>query len=315
LTKNFYLTPGYRFEHIATQVSGYYNDYSINNANDTLQTIQSNNNSSNIRNIHLLGTGITYNSHKYGKFILNGSQNFRSVNFSDINILLRNFRVDDNIEDKKGFTADISYNKSWNGKAYIGVTGYYLHYANRIGVIWKTDDATFDTYQFRTNVSSSRTIGSEITSWIDFAKITSMNDSTQKLNLLTNITINNAKYTDESTIVYGNWVEMVPALTIKSSLTYEYKNWLISGLVNFQTQQYSEATNALESNNGLYGTIPSFYVVDAKVGYEYKKFTFEASINNLTDVKYFTQRANSYPGPGIIPSEGRTFFGSVIFKI
>lgn len=315
INDNFYITPGYRFEHINTKVDGYFNQYTINMANDTLQSLQSTNNSSNTRNIHLLGTGITYNSHKYGKFILNGSQNFRSVNFSDINIVLPGFKVDKDIKDEKGFTTDLSYTKTWNGKAFIGATAYYLYYANRIGVIWQTDDATFDTYQFRTNVSASRTVGSEITAWVDLAKITAINDSTQKLNLMTNITLNNAKYIDENTTVFGNWVEMVPAVTIKTSLTYEYKDWFISGLVNYQTQQYSEATNAEESTTGLYGVVPSFCVVDMKVGYTYKKFTFHASMNNVTDTQYFTQRASSYPGPGIIPSEGRTLFGSVIVKL
>ena len=315
LSKRLYLTPGYRFEYINTEVDGYYNYYVINNARDTLLFSKNPNQSFRKRNIHLYGTGITYNTSSNGKFIANFSKNFRSVNFSDINIAIPSFRIDPDIEDEKGFTADLNFNKGWNKKGFIGITGYYLYYANRIGLIWQTDDLTFDTFQYRTNVSASRTIGVELTSWVDLAQITALNDSTQKLNLLTNVTINNAKYTDTNSIVYGNWVEMVPALTIKSSLTYEYKNWLITGLVNFQTQQFAEATNAIKSTTGLYGIIPSFYVIDTKIGYKYKKITFQISANNITDKKYFTQRANSYPGPGIIPSEGRIYWGSIIFKL
>jgi Fe(3+) dicitrate transport protein len=142
-----------------------------------------------------------------------------------------------------------------------------------------------------------------------------MNDSTQKLNISGAITVTDAKYIEEDAIVYGNSVEMVPALTIKSGITYEYKNFLVSGVLNFQTQQFSESTNAEKSLTGVYGIIPSFYVVDAKVGYTFKSFIFQISVNNITDHLYFTQRANSYPGPGIIPSEGRTIFGSVIIKL
>lgn len=315
LNKRISITPGYRFEKIYTGTSGYFNQYIINNINDTLQTTQSTKNSENSRNIHLLGTGITYKSPKLGKFIFNITQNFRSVNFSDINIVVPNFRVDENITDEKGYTGDLSYNKSWKKSAFIGLSGYYLYYANRIGNVWKTDEATFDTYQYRTNISASRTIGSELTAWVDLAQITAMNDSTQKLNLITNFTLNNAKYIEENTDVFGNRVEMVPAFTAKASLTYEYKNFSIGGLFNFQSQQFSEATNAETSNNGLYGIIPSFYVVDAKMGYKYKKVTFQTSVNNVFNKMYFTQRANSYPGPGIIPSEGRTFFGSVIINL
>lgn len=315
LNKNLYLTPGYRFEYIDTKVDGYYNYYVVNNANDTLLSSKNLNQSVQTRNIHLFGTGLTYIASSNGKFIANFSKNFRSVNFSDINIAIPSFRVDPNIEDERGFTADLNYNKGWNKKGFLGITGYYLYYANRIGLIWQTDDLTFDTFQYRTNVSASRTFGMELTSWIDLAQVTALNGAKQKLNLLTNVTVNNAKYTDTNSIVFGNWVEMVPAITIKSSLTYEYKNWLVTGLVNFQTQQYAESTNATESTTGLYGIIPAFYVIDTKVGYNFKKITLQVSANNVTDKKYFTQRANSYPGPGIIPSEGIIYWGSIIFNL
>lgn len=315
LSNRFYITPGYRYEYISTKTDGYFNQYVVNNANDTLLVNNIKNNSTNNRDIHLLGTGITFKGKQNGKWIANISKNFRSVNFSDINIVVPNFRIDSNIQDEKGFTADFSFNKSWGKKAYFNLTGYMLHYSNRIGVIWQTDETTWDTYQYRTNVSASRTIGFELTNWVNLSKIISLNDSIHQINLMTNATLNNAKYTDKNTPVYGNWVEMVPALTLKSSLTYEYKNWLLSGLINFQTQQFSEATNAEESTNGLYGIIPPFYVIDSKFGYNFKKVLIQLSINNLTNNNYFTQRANSYPGPGIIPSEGRTYWTSLIFKL
>lgn len=309
ITKKISVTPGYRYEKIYTGTSGYYKQYYIDNV------LKVDNNSDKNRDIHLLGTGITYNAKKIGKFIFNVSQNFRSVNFSDINIVIPSFRVDENIDDEKGFTGDISYNKTFKNHAFVGLTGYYLYYANKIGNIWQTDEETFDTYQYRTNISASRTIGSELTAWVDLAQITPMNDSLQKLNWITNITLNNAKYIAEESAVYGNDVEMVPAVTVKSSLTYEYKNFAFGTLLNFQSEQFSEATNAIASNNGLYGIIPSFYVIDTKVSYKYKKVTFQSSVNNVLNKMYFTQRANSYPGPGIIPSEGRMFFGSIILKL
>lgn len=315
LSDRFYITPGYRYEYISTKTDGYFNQYTINNANDTLLVNNLKNNSTRNRDIHLLGGGVTYKGKQNGKWIANVSKNFRSVNFSDINIVIPSFRIDPNIKDEQGFTADLSYNKAWGKKAFLSVTGYMLHYANRIGVIWQTDNTTFDTYQYRTNVSSSRTIGMELSNWVNLSKMIPINDSIHKLNLMTNATLNDAKYTDTRSVVHGNWVEMVPALTLKSSLTYEYKNWLLSGLINFQTKQFSEATNAEESTTGLYGVIPSFYVIDTKIGYDFKKVLLQLSVNNITNNNYFTQRANSYPGPGIIPSEGRTYWASLIFKL
>lgn len=315
INRSLYITPGYRYEHVNTSASGFFKSYAINLADDTLQVNVEKKQNNTVRDIHLTGIGITYNANKYGKIIGNISQNFRSVNFSDINVVVPNFRVDENIQDERGFTADLNYTKSWKQNAYLSLTAYHVYYANRIGDIWEVDEANFDIYQLRTNVSASRTIGTEITAFIRFNNKLGLCDSLHNLNILTNLTINNAKYIGDNTNVEGNWVEMVPAFTAKTSLNYEYKNWLITGLLNYQTQQFSEATNATESATGLFGTIPSFYVVDTKVSYTYKKLTFQLSVNNITNVNYFTQRAIGYPGPGIIPSEGRTFWGGLIVKL
>lgn len=315
INRSLYITPGYRYEHVNTSAAGYFKSYAINLANDTLQVNVENKKNSTVRDIHLAGLGITYNAKKYGKIIGNVSQNFRSVNFSDINVVVPNFRVDENIQDERGFTADLNYTKNWKQSAYLSVTGYYVYYANRIGDIWEVDEENFDIYQLRTNVSASRTIGAEITAFWRFNKKLGLRDSLHNLNVLANVTVNNAKYIGSGTNVEGNWVEMVPAFTAKTSLNYEYKNWLVTGLLNFQTQQFSEATNATESATGLFGTIPSFYVIDTKASYKFKKFTFQLSVNNITNVNYFTQRAIGYPGPGIIPSEGRTFWGGLILNL
>ena len=34
-------------------------------------------------------------------------------------------------------------------------------------------------------------------------------------------------------------------------------------------------------------------------------------VNNITDKKYATRRAGGYPGPGILPGNGRTIFVSI----
>jgi Fe(3+) dicitrate transport protein len=54
--------------------------------------------------------------------------------------------------------------------------------------------------------------------------------------------------------------------------------------------------------------------MDLSASYEYKFLKFEASVNNLTDNMYFTRRATGYPGPGILPSDGRSLFFTVQVK-
>jgi len=39
-----------------------------------------------------------------------------------------------------------------------------------------------------------------------------------------------------------------------------------------------------------------------------EKFNLKAGVNNLGDEKYATRRAGGYPGPGLLPANGRTFY-------
>jgi len=55
--------------------------------------------------------------------------------------------------------------------------------------------------------------------------------------------------------------------------------------------------------------------MDLSLSYQLKKFTIEGSINNITNTMYFTRRATGYPGPGILPSDGRAFYLTLQFKI
>ena len=45
-----------------------------------------------------------------------------------------------------------------------------------------------------------------------------------------------------------------------------------------------------------------------------KKINLKAGANNFTDTQYFTKRTDEYPGPGIIPSIGRSFYVGLGFK-
>ena len=38
-------------------------------------------------------------------------------------------------------------------------------------------------------------------------------------------------------------------------------------------------------------------------------------MNNITEKKYFSLRADKYPGPGIIPSIGRNFYVGISAKL
>jgi Fe(3+) dicitrate transport protein len=57
--------------------------------------------------------------------------------------------------------------------------------------------------------------------------------------------------------------------------------------------------------------IPSNLITDLSTQYKLGAWTLKAGCNNLTNRTYFTKRADEYPGPGIIPSQPRSFYVGV----
>jgi len=43
--------------------------------------------------------------------------------------------------------------------------------------------------------------------------------------------------------------------------------------------------------------------------------SLKTGVNNLSNEHYFTRRAGGYPGPGLLPADGRTFFATVGFVL
>jgi Fe(3+) dicitrate transport protein len=54
--------------------------------------------------------------------------------------------------------------------------------------------------------------------------------------------------------------------------------------------------------------------MDLSASYNWKWFTLSGSVNNLANAKYFTRRADGYPGPGILPSDPRGYYVTLQVK-
>lgn len=116
--------------------------------------------------------------------------------------------------------------------------------------------------------------------------------------------------------IEGQEVEFVPLYNIKTGTGIGYKNFLSSLQLTAVSSQLSSANSDLRQtdiSNGISGEIPAFYVADFSCSYKFKHFKIESGINNFTNNSYFTRRAIGYPGPGIIPSEGRVFYATLEF--
>lgn len=78
--------------------------------------------------------------------------------------------------------------------------------------------------------------------------------------------------------------------------------------ISNQSKAFGDAANTVRNINPVVGSIPGYSVVDWSVSVAVKKMKFMGGVNNIGDSKYYTQRTDEYPGPGIIPSASRSFY-------
>ena len=315
VNKKLSITPGLRFEFINTSADGSYRiefpDLAGNIIFDTIINENRNNN----RSFLLSGVGLNYKINTDIEFYTNISENYRSVNFADMQIRNPNFKIDPILKDERGFNSDIGVRGTMKNILYFDASLYYLNYNNRIGTTLEIDTNLFNTYQYRTNISKSRTLGIESVleiNWTNFLK----ENLLHKISTFFNFAYNNAQYiSSNEPAFFGKKVEMVPPIIFKSGVNYTYKDLSISYQFSYNKEQYSDATNATFQNNAVVGIIPAYSIMDLSIQYQYKQFQIESGINNLTNEKYFTRRAVGYPGPGIIPSMPRNFYLCMQIKV
>lgn len=309
------ITPGFRFEYIKTESKGFYKNINTDAAGNVILNETIDNSEVRKRSLALLGLGIGYKPVDALEIYGNISQNYRSVTFSDISIINPSFSISPSISDEKGFTTDLGLRGNFKNIVSYDVGVFGLFYKNRIGFIQKAfPDGSVKTV--RGNVGDAVMYGLE--SLIDFnLNKLFIKDNDYSFNYFINTSIIDSKYTvSEENGVEGKKVEFVPNLNFKTGLKFGYKNFLSNFQYTYLSQQFTDATNAVEGNlSGVIGIIPSYNVLDISFSYTYKKFKLEGGVNNVLDNYYFTRRATGYPGPGIIPSANRNFYMTLQIKL
>ena len=172
------------------------------------------------------------------------------------------------------------------------------------------------TYRLTTNVSDSRNIGGEFLLEGDILKAISNGTSKYKLNVYTSFSLIDARYINtKNTAIADKMVENVPPVLFRTGVTIANPRFNVSWQFAYQGKQYSDATNTEVTPTAVDGVIPAFNVMDLSVSYNWRNFTIYTGINNLTDQKYFTRRADGYPGPGILPADKRNYYATLQFKL
>lgn len=301
------VTPGFRYEYLDNGAQG---------------ILPVNFNEASSRSFPLFGLGIGLatgkNTNLYGNF----AQAYRPVLYSDLTPATTTDVIDPNLKDATGYTADLGWRgfvKNWlNFDAGI----FYLQYNNRAGRV--TLNNGVNTYQFVTNLSNSRTMGAEF--YVEFNPVKLINPDTKwgSIALYTSGTFQNAEYTkgringgtNTEVDMAGKKVEYAPATVIRSGINYTYKSFSTAIQVAYTDEVFSDANNTeVSAKNGNSGVVPAYTVADWNFGVTIKgHYVIKGGVNNVFNQRYFTRRAGGYPGPGILPGDGRNFFVTVGVK-
>ncbi len=316
ITSKFSITPGFRFEKIKTQANGSYRKINLDLAGNIIldQTIFENNIKD--RNLFLLGLGLSYKPQNRIEFYGNVSQNYRSVTFNDIRIINSSFEIAPDITDEKGYTSDIGIRGQIANKITFDASIFGLLYDKKIGE-YNTTNTSNQIVRRRENLGTAITYGFE--TLIDWSLNKTFFEQSDNFvwNFFTNTSITDSEYLkSEISGIKGNKVEFVPLFNIKAGSGIGYKNFMSSVQFTYLSEQFAQAnSNEVNSiNEGISGQIPAYYVADISTSYKYKNCKLEVGITNFTDNSYFTRRATGYPGPGIIPSDARTFYMTLEFN-
>lgn len=304
---------GMRLENISSSAGGYYKRYSIHPFNfDTLNVAKIRDSNTVVRNVPLFGAGISYKLAKHHQLYTNVTQNYRAINFTDIRVNNPNIVIDTAIRDEYGFTAELGWRGLLKEFMIYDVAVFYIFYGDKIGLAPLPGTIVRE----RTNIGDAQNYGVETFLEINWSK--AVNDSAQhQISSFINASYINANYINSKEPNFlDKRVEYVSALILKTGLKYHYRQLILQAQFSYNSEQFSDASNAVEpSGDAILGVVPAYYVIDFSGRYQFKKnFSVELGITNLTNNQYFTRRATGYPGPGILPSDGVSFYTTIQYQ-
>ena len=313
LSKNLSITPGLRWEFIDTRASGWYREYIIDGAGNILEDSIFTSNKDFQRHVVLPGIGFSYNTKNNKEVYGNAVANFRAINFSDIQIRNLGVVVDPNINDEKGSNVDLGA-RSNSGILNWDFSIFMLNYKDKIGLYPTTipDPIIIEKpVLLRTNIANARTFGLE-----GLIQATLIERENYRMGLLVSASLMKGYYiSGDSEIFIGNQVENIPSGTFRTVVSYISNMTHSSIQWNWVGEQYTDATNAERTANALYGIIPSYNVLDFSISHSISdKIKVGFKLNNILNSMYFTRRATGYPGPGIMPSDGRNIRVSLLLN-
>ena len=294
------ITPGFRFEYLKSTSNGYKESGGVKIISDENRE----------RYIPLFGIGAEYKVSANTNVYTNISQAYRPITYSQLSPIGVTSKIDPNLKDATGFNADLGYRGTVKNYLNFDLGLFYIAYDKRVGTVL-VNSGTNAPYTLRTNVANSVHQGLE--SYVEFNLLKYLDQHSRKgLSIFNSLALIDAKYTTGE--FKGNRVEASTKYINRIGLTYSDKK--LSGTIQMSNvgDAFGDATNVRVSSDPVAGYIPAYSIFDASATYRIDRYSLKAGMNNIGDKKYFTLRADEYPGPGIIPSIGRSFYIGISAK-
>jgi Fe(3+) dicitrate transport protein len=302
LSPKFSVTPGFRYEIIRTSLTGL-----IQNASVPI-SYKGN------RDFPLFGTGLQYQVDNQTQLYGNISQAYRPYLYASVTPADRLDVIDPNLKDSKGYDIDLGYRGHFSQLVYFDVNGFYLFYGNRVGLLTQTG-ANNITNLLTTNIGNSVAKGVEAYFNVSLKELFFNGQRGMDLKVFNSLSYTHARYTSgeinqsgTNVSLTGNRVEGTPDWINRAGLEFINKKFTSTLQISYVGKSFSDANNTIQNAIGSVGVVPSYHVFDWSFNWAFiKNYHLSASVNNILDAKYFTRRINMYPGPGILPADGRTF--------
>ena len=180
-----------------------------------------------------------------------------------------------------------------------------MAYNNTIAIESLTD-ASGNSYTYETNVADAVHKGIETYVELNLVKLFTSSLKAGTLSIFNSFAYDEAKYVNG--IYAGNWAEYAPLTIERFGATYSIKGFSTTFMLSSTAKSYADANNTVYSPDALVGIIPAYQVMDWSATLKIKNYHIKFGVNNIGDARYFTLRTVEYPGPGIIPSTGRSIY-------
>jgi Fe(3+) dicitrate transport protein len=289
------ITPGFRYEYLKSDAKGYITDGAV----------QVNSNRSQTRQIPLAGIGLQFKTSAGTNIYANCSQAYKPTDYSNQTPVGVASRIDPHLQDASGYNADLGWRGTYKNFLNFDVGAFFLAYHNRIGLVTLTDSAG-SPYTYRTNVANS--VHQGIESYVEFNPVKMFCSSSPygTVSIFESFALIDARYV--SGPFKGNQVEFAPRTISRLGVTYSIRWFSTTFLISNTSKAFADANNTVASEDATVGLIPAYQVMDWSASVRVKRYNLKFGVNNLADLRYFTLRTDEYPGPGIIPSAGRSFY-------